>query len=1270
MKKILLPSIGLLASLLTAQAQYFYPTNLVVVQQTTSPTTGSGITLVQLQTNGTQVNSASLPTTGSKSIILSTSTAEGFVTLSANSNYLVLGGYNALPGSSPSAATAAVAPRAAATVDAYNNYALPISNPNIYSTYSVRGAASDGLGNFWVSGSGGTGATTNNGEIGVVYVGTAANQPYNVSVTETGTGNERCLDIYNGFLYLSTGSGSGVYGRGIYMISNVAGTYPEVEGSTGNNTNVMQTGASGGMYAFQINAASTIAYVAEDSLGGIVKFTSTGPGALWTSNYTISVLTSGAGAAYTNAYGCAVDWSQSPPVIYATSSETSANRLVRIVDTGASATATLLATAPASTAWRGVRFGPQAYAYISVPPAAFTGNPGTTATFSVTALGSPAPAYQWYSNSVAVSGATSSSFSVPNINLSETGSQFYVVVSNAYGASTSAPVALTVQDPAIVTEPVGATNFPGTGSVSLCVTAASASSLTYQWLSNGVPISGAQSSCYTAPNSAGSNTTAYSVIVSNALGASITSSSTVVSFTPYLLYDNFNYPNGNLFGDLGSPWTDINGSNPELVISNQVQIAQTNATTDAQSLFSQTVDNTTVWASFTLNVSQLPSNAGGVYFANFEDTNFDFFGRVFLLTSNAPGLTPDIPNVAYPGTYRVGIANGQNDSTGAATTGPTAVVELDMAPGVNYQVVVFYQTRNYAQLAVNPSPAEYNQIVNQYTPNILTSGFATDHPTGYTNTLPMAAYGLRQRTAGGNMSMSDLEVSYDWNGAGSGFAAVTAGETPTTPVIGLMTPGITNYSGNPALLEVAASGMDLAYYWYQNGVLLSDGADGGAIAGSSTAALTINPLSSANAGTYTLVVSNKAGTASSNVIVSVNTTATAPSFTLPGSSEPAASATIAEGANVTLAATAVGTGPITYQWYFDSLSNPQGASTTATSLTLTGVATNQAGTYFVVATGGTSLTGTSSSEILNVTGPQTTNIHYLRSLINPATFAVSDTTDLFTVQGVVTVATNLTSGSTSSYYLQDSTGGINLFITGDSTFRPALGDVVVATGVLSTYDDNLEIDVTSGANFQVYAVVTNADGSPVTNALPTPQILPWGYVAANPGPTTTNIEGSLLTMTNVYFTGAGGVFSSGTTGYPITNASGQTFNVYVSAQDTNFDGQPIPAFASSVTGVLEQTSATAYYLIVTRYSDIVTNVATAPVTITNLAGSVSSNGANFTLTWTAVPNTASYSVWYSTNLAAPFADKLATGLTFTNTLGTYTDIIRTNSGNFYVISSP
>ena len=82
---------------------------------------------------------------------------------------------------------------------------------------------------------------------------------------------------------------------------------------------------------------------------------------------------------------------------------------------------------------------------------------------------------------------------------------------------------------------------------------------------------------------------------------------------------------------------------------------------------------------------------------------------------------------------------------------------------------------------------------------------------------------------------------------------------------------------------------------------------------------------------------------------------------------------------------------------------------------------------------------------------------------------MSDTTTSLHHSGHGVNATNLTSGTTSSYYVEDSTGGtINLFITGDSTFRPALGDIVMATGVLSTFDSNLELDVTSGAAFQTY----------------------------------------------------------------------------------------------------------------------------------------------------------------------------------------------------------
>ena len=182
--------------------------------------------------------------------------------------------------------------RAVATIDGFGNYALPITNANIYSTFNLRGAASDGS-NFWVSGSGGTGASIANGELGIIYVGNPALET-NVTVTETGTGNERVVNIYNNTLYLSTGSGSGTFGRGIYVVSNlVSSGLPTNTGSLVNNSNIMQTGSGGGPYDFVINSASTNAYVAEDNLGGIVKFTSSGPGGLWVSNYTISPLTSG-----------------------------------------------------------------------------------------------------------------------------------------------------------------------------------------------------------------------------------------------------------------------------------------------------------------------------------------------------------------------------------------------------------------------------------------------------------------------------------------------------------------------------------------------------------------------------------------------------------------------------------------------------------------------------------------------------------------------------------------------------------------------------------------------------------------------------------------------------------------------------------------------------------------------------------------------------------------------------------------------------------------
>jgi autotransporter-associated beta strand protein len=80
-----------------------------------------------------------------------------------------------------------------------------------------------------------------------------------------------------------------------------------------------------------------------------------------------------------------VDWSNpNAPVIYATSAEASANRLVRIVDTGATSIPATLASAGTNAVFRGVDF--------ALLPAVWTGNTAGTVDWSA---GGPTPWTNW-----------------------------------------------------------------------------------------------------------------------------------------------------------------------------------------------------------------------------------------------------------------------------------------------------------------------------------------------------------------------------------------------------------------------------------------------------------------------------------------------------------------------------------------------------------------------------------------------------------------------------------------------------------------------------------------------------------------------------------------------------------------------------------------------------------------------------------------------------------------------------------------------------------
>lgn len=162
---------------------------------------------------------------------------------------------------------------------------------------------------------------------------------------------------------------------------------------------------------------------------------------------------------------------------------------------------------------------------ITTQPASATVASGGSATLSVVATGNGL-SYQWYLAGVAISGATSSTYTA-----SSAGS-YYVVVTNASGSVTSSTATVTVSTsittPVITTQPVS-TSVAAGNSVTLSVVA-SGTSLSYQWYKDGTAISGATAASYTIATTTSASAGSYTVVVSNTAG-SVTSSAAVLSIT-------------------------------------------------------------------------------------------------------------------------------------------------------------------------------------------------------------------------------------------------------------------------------------------------------------------------------------------------------------------------------------------------------------------------------------------------------------------------------------------------------------------------------------------------------------------------------------------------------------------------------------------------------------------------------------------------------------------------------------------------------------------
>lgn len=176
---------------------------------------------------------------------------------------------------------------------------------------------------------------------------------------------------------------------------------------------------------------------------------------------------------------------------------------------------------------------------ITAPPQSQTANAGASVTLTVTASGTAPLSYQWMKNGVRISGATSASLTLANVQANDAGN-FAVVVSNDKGSATSAAATLTVNNapPVISTQPNSQAALTG-ANVNLSVVAVGAAPLSYQWRKDGTAISGATGATLALTNVQPDDSGAYSVQVSNAYGNATSSDAmlTVSDFRPYSSYN-------------------------------------------------------------------------------------------------------------------------------------------------------------------------------------------------------------------------------------------------------------------------------------------------------------------------------------------------------------------------------------------------------------------------------------------------------------------------------------------------------------------------------------------------------------------------------------------------------------------------------------------------------------------------------------------------------------------------------------------------------------
>lgn len=213
-------------------------------------------------------------------------------------------------------------------------------------------------------------------------------------------------------------------------------------------------------------------------------------------------------------------------------------------------------------------------------------------------------------------------------------------------------------------------------------------------------------------------------------------------------------------------------------------------------------------------------------------------------------------------------------------------------------------------------------------------------------------------------------------------------------------------------------------------------------------------------------------------------------------------------------------------------------------------------------------------------------------------YVPTNTTELLTVEGIVTTHTNLTTAANTHFYIQDDTAGIAVFVTGLPSSPPPAGTRVRVTGPLGLLNGLLEFNMSS-ANAS-HTIVTLGGNNP----LPEPLFFPDFARTGDTPYMKSVVEGALVVVSNVFVDQTGGAnFPAGGGTVNITNESGQILTLRIDAR-VELRGQAKPPGPVTIIGVMSifdnsPPHTSSFQLLPSRAADVIGFVRAPVVSFTN-----------------------------------------------------------------------